>query len=171
MSYDFTRLQLEFKEVCRNAGCPVTVPIRLNGRMTRTLGRVTYDHDLLSDIYTPTLVEFSKQLLETATDKSIRDVLCHEAAHYILTSRTGEHHGHDNQFKAVCAEIGTSNDTTTTKIERTVSANKLYKYVVFCQNCNKMVGGFRRKCATLNHLSSCTCRSCGKNNLKLIQNW
>lgn len=171
MSYDFTRLQLEFKEVCRNAGCPCTVPIKLNGRLTRTLGRVTYNRIPSSDSYIPSLVEFSKQLLETASDKSIKDVIYHEAAHYIVTSRTKEHHGHDSLFKAVCAEIGTSNDTPVTKVERTVSSDKLYKYVVFCENCHKMIGGYQRKCATINHLSSCSCRICRKGNLKLIQNW
>ena len=110
MSYDLNRIKMEFNEVCRKAGTPCDVPIRLNGRLTRTLGRVFHQCDVTSGVWYSTHVEFSKQLLETASDKSIRDVILHECAHFIVTARTGENHGHDAAFKKVCAEIGTTND-------------------------------------------------------------
>lgn len=40
MSYDLNRVKLEVKETCRKAGIECDIPIRLNGRLTRTLGRV-----------------------------------------------------------------------------------------------------------------------------------
>lgn len=173
MAYDLNRVQLEFREVCRKAGAKtgLTVPIRLNGRLTRTLGRVHQEYNATEGRYISTLVEFSKQLLETSTDKSIHDVIMHEAAHLIITDRTGESHGHDKAFKAVCAEIGTDNDGTCTKVERTVEEKALYKYQIFCPTCHKFIGGYSRKCRTIDHIEDCFCKSCGKGGLKVLKNW
>ena len=171
MSYDLNRIKMEFNEVCRKAGTPCDVPIRLNGRLTRTLGRVFHKCDITSGVWYSTHVEFSKQLLETASDKSIRDVILHECAHFIVTARTGESHGHDAAFKKVCAEIGTTNDGTVTRVERTVSEDSLYKYNVYCPTCNKTIGGYSRMCRTLKEIDMCRCKSCGKGGLKVIQNW
>ena len=169
MAYDLARVRTEFNEICRKAGTPCDVPISLNGRLTRTLGRVHHQLDATSGLWYSTSVEFSKQLLETSSDKSISDVIKHEAAHYIVTARTGESHGHDAAFKKVCAEIGTTNDGTTTKVERIVEVHS--KYEVFCPTCNKMLGGFSRMCKTIQYIDTCTCKKCGNGGLKVIQNW
>ena len=169
--YDITRIQKEFNEVCEKAGCPVTVPVKLNGRLTRTLGRVHQRRDNGKTEWHPYLVEFSKQMIETATDNTIRDVLLHEAAHYIAVVRTGEAHGHDAYFKAICAEIGTTNDTTHTKVESTVAQEELYKYTIYCPTCNKIIGGYNRMCKTLKMIDLCTCRECSKGGLIYTQNW
>ena len=167
--YDISRVRREFIQICGKAGVEVTAPINLNGRLTRTLGRVHEQKE--NGVWKPVLVEFSKQLIETSTDKSIYDVIAHEAAHYIVTSRTGESHGHDAFFKAVCAEIGTTNDGTVTRVERTVSEDSLYKYNVYCPTCNKTIGGYSRMCRTLKEIDMCQCKGCGKGGLKVIQNW
>lgn len=173
MAYDLNRVQLEFRDICRKAGAKtgLTVPICFNGRLTRTLGRVRHGYDSAAGCYTSILVEFSKQFLETSTDKSIHDVIMHEAAHLIITDRTGELHGHDCEFKAVCAEIGTDNDEACTKVERTVEEKALYKYQIFCPTCHKFIGGYSRKCKTIDHIEDCFCKSCGKGGLKVLQNW
>ena len=173
MAYDLNKVQLEFRNICRkaNAETGLTIPIHLNGRLTRTLGRVHYKYDVTASRYTPTFVEFSKQLLETATDESIRDVIMHEASHLIVTERTGKIHKHDSLFKAVCAEIGTGNDSAYTKVERIVKEEALYKYQIFCPTCHKFIGGFYKKCKTINHINECFCRSCGNGDLKVIKNW
>lgn len=169
MAYDLNRVQKEFNEICQNAGTPCDVPIRLNGRLIRTLGRVHHELDKTSGIWYSTSVEFSKQLLETSTDNSIREVLLHEAAHYIVTARTGETHGHDAKFKAVCAEIGTHNDGISTVVERTVKVHS--KYEIFCPTCNKTIGEYSRMCKTIKYIELCTCKNCKCGNLKVIQNW
>lgn len=167
MSYDLNRVKLEVKETCRKAGIECDIPIRLNGRLTRTLGRV---HQEKKDgIWAPTSVEFSKQLLETSSDKSIRDVILHEYAHIIVTARTGEEHGHDATFKRVCAEIGTTNDGIATKVERIVEVHS--KYEIFCPTCHKTLGGYSRMCKTIQNIEFCHCKLCGKGGLKVIQNW
>ena len=173
MAYDLNKVQLEFRDICQkaNAKTGLTIPIRLNGRLTRTLGRVHYKYDAAAGYYTSTLVEFSRQLLETATDKSIHDVIMHEASHLIVTERTGEIHRHDSLFKAVCAEIGTDNDSACTKVERVVKKETLYKYQIFCPTCHKFIGGYYRKCKTIDHINKCFCKSCGNGDLKVIKNW
>lgn len=168
--YDLARVQKEFMEVCKKANAPCNIPIKLNGRLTRTLGRVHQQHDG-DEYWYSTLVEFSKQLLETATDESIDAVIKHEAAHYIATYRTHENHGHDALFKAICAEIGTTNDKTKTKVERTIEASAVYKYQVYCPTCETMIGGYSRMGKTLKNLDQCYCKKCKQHGLQLIQNW
>ena len=169
MSYNLAKITKEFNEICNNAGVQVTCPIKISGRMTRTLGQVT--HETVNGITTSTLVQFSKQLLETATDTSIEAVIKHEAAHYIATARTGEPHGHDLYFKTVCAEIGTANDGTKTKVERIVDDSAIYKYFIKCEDCNKIIAARHRMSKNLKNLSVCYCKRCGGNHLTLIQNF
>ena len=76
MSYDLNRIKMEMKEVCRKANVEFNIPVKLNGKLTRTLGRVHQEYH--NGICEPVSVEFSKQLLETASDKSIHDVILHE---------------------------------------------------------------------------------------------
>lgn len=173
MAYNLTRVRKEFNDVCNKAGVTVTVPVTLNGRLTRTLGRVKLQRDAGCDNWYPIGVEFSRQLLETASDKSINDVIRHEAAHLIATVRTGKDCGHNEIFKDVCAEIGTKNDTVATKVERTVSEEQLYKYSVYCDGgCGgAFIGGYSRMSNTLKQLSLCSCAKCGQSKLRYIQNW
>ena len=148
MAYNLTRVQKEFTEVCNKAGVQVTCPIKLNGRLKRTLGQVS--HITVNDITTSTLK--------------------HEAAHYIATARSGKAHGHDFYFRQICAEIGTDNDGTKTKVERTVDNSIIYKYTVICPNCGPIKYAHRMS-KTLKNLSYCSCGKCGDINLKLIQNY
>ena len=48
-------------------------PVRINGRLTKTLGRVLAKLTVF-DNYKPEAIEFSKQFLETSTDESVRQV-------------------------------------------------------------------------------------------------
>ena len=167
MSYDLNRIKLEMNEVCRKANVKFDIPVRLNGKLTRTLGRV--HQECHNGVWEPVSVEFSKQLLETASDKSIRDVILHETAHVIATIRTGESCGHNSYFKKVCAEIGTTNDGIATEVERTVA--KSSKYEIFCPTCHKTIAEYSKMCKTIQHIEQCQCKGCGKGGLKVIQNW
>lgn len=169
MSYSIERVEKEFKAVCEKAGVKVNVPIIGNKRLNKTLGRVisiSRDGVVEND-----RVEFSMKLLFTSADETIAEVIKHEAAHYIVNERTKERHGHDAVFKAVCAEIGTLNNKATTYVKRTVDDSQIYKYQVKCENCDKIIAHYHKKCKTLKNLSSCSCRACGGKSLTLIQNW
>lgn len=167
--YNLERVQNEFFAIAESQGIKNRVPITINSRLTRTLGRVMGEY--CGDRYVVTRVEFSKQFLETSTDESIYSVIQHEAAHFIVSFQTWEHHGHDKVFKECCKKIGCTNDKTKTVVERTVEASQLYKYTIFCDTCGKEVCHYSRMNRTLKVLSQCTCRICGTSNLRMIQNW
>lgn len=170
--YDLSRVKEEFTKVCAICGVPVECDIKLNSRLTRTAGRVISSRNPQTNLYYPSLVEFSKQLLETATDESIFAVIQHEAAHYIATARSGQTHGHDNYFKSICREIGCPHDGVSTAIERTVAESALYKYQIYCPTCGKLLsGGFRRMCNTIRTIDRYSCKICGNSGLEIIQNW
>lgn len=156
------RLENEVDKVLAAQGMKREFPIRINGRLTRTLGRVR------SVAGNPIGMEFSRQLLETGSDQSIFDVILHETAHVIVLLETHENHGHDAVFKAACARIGCKNDGCATEVERVVEVHD--KYEIFCLNCGK-VGGFSRMCKTIKELDNCYCNNCGSHHLHLVQNW
>ena len=159
----------ELNKLSNSVGDTFNIPVSINSRLTRTLGRVMQykqGKKCWSD-----RMEFSKQFLETSTDESIISVIQHEWAHYYVTKITGENHGHDAEFKRACAMIGCENDKTQTKVERIVAEESLSKYVVYCPTCGEVIGGFSRMCATLKNLDQCTCKRCGGGNLYYEQNW
>lgn len=162
-------IKTELNKLSNSVGDTFDIPVSINARLTRTLGRVMQykqGKKCWSD-----RMEFSKQFLETSTDESIISVIQHEWAHYYVTKITGENHGHDVEFKKVCAMIGCTNDKTETKVERTVAEESLSKYVVYCPSCGEPIGGFSRMCPTLKNLDRCTCGKCGSGDLYYVQNW
>ena len=168
--YDLERVQNEVKEtlVKANASLLTNVPIQLNGRLTRCLGRIMY-RGANGKVY-PTRIEFSKLLLEDTHDETIYQVILHECAHYIAWYRTGERHGHDLLFKQICAEIGCTNDGAKCDIEELRSAEQHYKYAIYCPNCG-FIGGYSRWSNTLESLPYCTCKKCGSQELSYVKNW
>ena len=154
------------KEVCGKVNVEFSIPISINGRLTRTLGRVHSTR--VNGSVTPQRMEFSRQFLETSSDESIQQVIKHECAHYLVTATTHESHGHDAVFKQMCAAIGCEADKTSTEVERVVEIRD--KYEVFCPNCGK-IGGFSRMCKTIQNIEHCTCRKCNSASLKVVQNW
>jgi predicted SprT family Zn-dependent metalloprotease len=143
------------------------IPVLINGRLTKTLGRVFFEFQ--SGKYIPTRMEISKKLLETASDEDIIKVIKHEWAHYMVIKNTGEDHGHDSVFKAMCARIDCTNDGPTTHIEG--EEEEVYKYTVICNTCKKTVGGYTRMCPTLRNIQDCWCKTCRKFDLTYVQNW
>ena len=162
--YDLSRLEKEVKETCEKAGIELKVPVKINTRLKTTLGQVCYIGD------EPNRIEFSQQLLDTSTDEAIRQVLLHECAHYICDVRDGISHGHDAYFRAVCAEIGCTNNKTTYKVERLKGCGAIYKYDVFCPECG-FIKGYNRKTYKLNILDRCHCTRCGSKGLWYVKNW
>lgn len=155
------------QEVARNKmNMEIDVPILVNSRLTRTLGRVT--HQRVNYAYKPIKIEFSKQLLETGTDESIYQVALHELAHYIATRRSGENEGHNAYFKSICAEIGCYEDKTQTKVERTVEVAA--KYDIFCSCCGKKIGERSRACAITKDQTGYTSKCCNSK-IHVIQNY
>ena len=146
-------------------GFTIPCPIRENGRLTTTLGRVTFrGSELIS-------IEFSKRHLTSATEESIKETILHELAHAFVVLETGESHGHDKVFKAMCARLGTTNDGCRhNNLQMTKEESELYKYSIFCGCCGKWIGGRQRACSVTQD-SSRYQSNCCKAKLNIIQNW
>ena len=145
----------------------ITVPVTINKRLTRTLGRVKF----MRGINEPISIEFSNLLLTTGTDADIINTIKHEYVHYFLLVTTGEDHGHDYMFKIKCAEIGCQHDKTQNRLEAGAAYDNSFKYEVHCCNCHKRIGTYSRMCKTLREIDNCCCKLCGSNDLQIIQNW
>lgn len=161
--YDLNRVKREFDEACRKAGIINKYPVKINGRLTATLGRVRWLRE--GATITPVDIEFSRLMIETASDETIRGTILHEAAHLIAIERSGVDHGHDSYFKSICAELGTTNDGCYAPMAQTRSIR--YKYSLVCPHCG-VIGGYSRKCRTVEHPEWYSCK-CGNTNLRIIE--
>jgi predicted SprT family Zn-dependent metalloprotease len=156
--YDLERITKEFHEACEKAGHPCTIPIYINSRLSSTLARV--DSNSKQGYVTPMRAYFSKAFIENGTDEDVRQVLLHEAAHYIVIMRTHTFHGHDEYFKAVCHEIGCKNDGATYQTEKIETGENMYKYAIYCPNCGYITSR-ARMCSVLRNIDRYTCPDCG----------
>lgn len=144
-------------DIAAAEGVVISAPIVLNGRLTRTLGRVCYAFD---SPYDKTMhvksIEFSKKYVENATDDEIRLTIIHEMTHAILCIRTGTKQGHNKLFKELCKQLGGDGETY-------AHTNAIQpKYVVTCECCGNTVKSAYRAGNVIKHLdwykSGC-CRS------------
>lgn len=150
------------KEICEKAGYNFTIPVKINKRLTRTLGRVTY-FKRFDGYTTSSLMEFSYQLLTTATEESIREVIAHECAHYLVIEETHENHGHDAIFKAMCARINCTNDGTCyNELKHTAPEEEIYKYFIVCESCKKIIGKYHRAGKVVQHPEQYLCKCGGR---------
>ena len=157
-------------EACAKCDVEFTVPVVINSRLRKTLGRCHFE--MINGLCYPTKIEISKSLLELAEDSLIMDVILHECAHYITTASTFEKHGHDALFKHFCLKIGTNNYTPVTRMtyKNKDGHKSFYKYSVYCKKCGKLVDNRSRACEMTRHpdfyISNC-CRVA----LRVEQNW
>ena len=154
----FASVNLEFNNI----------EIKINGRLTKTLGRCNYKKQDTKLI--PVCLEFSRLLVEKGDNKLIEDVIKHECAHAIATIETGASQKHNNYFKSVCARIGTTNDTPSTTAKYNAEDTEIYKYTVICEKCKKVVGRYHRAGNVIKMPSHYGCNYCG-GSLKVIQNF
>ena len=156
-------------EYCGRCDVEFNSPVSINGRLTSTLGRCFYEK--FYGVWTPTKIEISRKLLETATEECIKAVIAHECAHYVACAVTAEDHGHDETFRFYCRMIGTDNDGSIYRnLTRTCDNDSVYKYTLYCKKCGKFVGGRSRACKVTkqpyNFYSNC-CHA----NIRVQQNW
>ena len=129
------------------------------------------------DIFSSSIVVRNYEIKDNAlflygvTEESIKETVLHELAHVFVTLETGEDHGHDAVFKAMCARIGTSNDKTYhNNLKTIVPVENQHKYAIYCKSCRKFVCGRSRACKltqTPEYYESHCCHS----GLKVVQNW
>jgi len=157
------------EDICEKVGYTFNIPVKINKRLTRTLGRVKWIKS--RGVVNPYLMEISYQLLSTSTQESIMDVILHECAHYLVIVETHEPHGHDFYFKEMCKRIGCTNDGTHIKnLATIVPENEIYKYFVVCKDCGAVVGRYHRAGKIIKNIEDFYCKKCN-GDLEVIQNY
>lgn len=156
--YNENDLTIKCKQICSAFNIDVDVPVKINKRLTATLGRVKYTR--INNAILPAAIEFSYIFLETATDESIEQVILHECAHYLVAKITHVRHGHDIVFKEMCQKLGCTNNTAHYEaLQRKDNSNSAYKYIITCDCCGSKI--FRsRSCKLTNYPNLYICK-CG----------
>lgn len=159
------------------AGLDFNIPVTINGRLQKALGKclysreVDYSQDPPRFSIIPNKIEISKNLFENCTDKSIIDVVDHEMCHYIATTITHRKQGHNAIFKKYCAMIGTKNDGMYDyTVEYKPNAGPHYKFDLYCSCCGQRVGGRHRRCQIVDHPENYLTRCCNAK-VKVVQNF
>lgn len=155
--------------VATEFGYDFDIPVKINGRLTRTLGQVRFVRNMITGEETPTTLEISKQLIETTTDNDIEQVIRHELSHYFSWQEDGHMHGHDSVFKAICAKIGCTHDGVSSTVERLVDEREIYKYTVYCPECGA-IAHYNRMCKTLKNIEDYRCQYCKSDGLYWEEN-
>ena len=128
-------------ELCRQTfakeNMKFDIPVKFNGRLKRTLGRCHYS--VYNGTVIPSLIEISRDLIESGNIEQIRETTIHECAHAIVVLQTGERHGHDAIWKNVCHRLGIAGDRCAKQ-----TASQDYKYICTCKKCGKIVGRYFR---------------------------
>lgn len=173
MEWNVGKITEELKALSERMGDEFDIPVSVNGRLTRSLGRTFHTYDS-KGFAAPLKMDFSKSFLDSATSKNIIEVIKHEWAHYYLVKTTGKSHGHDYLFKVLCAKIGAPGETKI-KVEYINAENhnkpKQYKYELFCTDCGKMVGGYSTSAAKAVKNPEQYTSGCCHAKLRLVQNW
>lgn len=127
------------------------VPISVNGRLSKTLGRCYYNSQ--SGNVKPTRIELSAKILSCPDNEAI-NVIKHECAHAIAMLDDGKAHGHDATFKAVCARLECDYD------EPSADTSVKYRYNLFCPTCKKVIYGSDRRVNAIKYPERYRCGIC-----------
>lgn len=146
----------ECTQIAYNEGVEPLSIIRINKRLTATWARVVYPAS------GPISLEFSPRTLECATDEEMHSIIRHEMAHYIAYKKSGEFHGHDKYFSAICERLG-GEAAATTELAN-YDESKYAKYKVVCPNCG-YTSYYMRKPRCLAYLERYHCGECGSKGL------
>lgn len=79
-------------------GMELVIPIELNGRLTRTLGRFHFNKRGSNRV--PVKLDFAKKLLEFGTIEDIKGVIRHELIHYAMFVAGRPFHDGEEEFEA-----------------------------------------------------------------------
>ena len=83
-----------------NFGMTIQVPVKANGRLSRTLGRYIHSYD-----GTPVSIELSKNLLNAGYEQAFA-TLKHELVHYALHVSNKPYRDNDRYFIQTCNDLG-----------------------------------------------------------------
>lgn len=167
-----TDLRNECVRLSAENGDVFDVPVKLNGRLTTTLGQCVTMWSAKHNCYRPVAIEISTRALAEVSDEDMLDVIRHEWSHYYLgKTRPDENHGHDHVFKELCQKIGCGGDAgMDVKYKDGKSEHRHHKYTLICPVCGE-IGGYDRMCRTLRMVNCVEHTICGTKGLRYEQNW
>ena len=165
-----TEVRVYCKEVADRFGFDISdYPIIENKRLKTTLGQVRFRQD----VFEIQQIEFASFLLAEATDRCVKETILHELAHVFVFLETYERHGHDAEFKAMCARIGLEDARSFGNVEyknQIVVEKPKSKYSIYCTKCGKLVAARHRRCSVVDRPEDFTANCCGAP-VKCIMNW
>lgn len=114
------------QEALLECGIAVPVPVRINGRISRALGRCIFaPKDGIVEVH----IELSQRFVEQVPFEEIRQVLLHETAHLAAILYSGGRPGHDSLFREICEQLGCRGDTSY------IRTTMHMKYEATCPRC------------------------------------
>ena len=155
-------------DVCAAQGFGVDMPIKMNPRLSRTLGRVKYRTSSLG--IRVEVMEFSTKFFKdpAKTEDVLRQIILHETAHYLAFKYDGQVHEHDKIFRYWCTRIGckATGEYITDENNQVIENIKIqYKYDCRCSKCGNHLRYYKRFPNTLDRRVSGCCHA----KLDLIQ--
>ena len=160
---------MEYKEIleiaqkaCEKCGIKLDAPVRMNGRLSRTLGRVRYRQNHLG--VKVDVIEFSTKYFSDPTrNQEVKyQVVLHEIAHYLAYCSDGQSHQHDEIFRKYCAQIGctATGEYATDEADNLIENMQVkYKYDCRCSACGNHIRYYKRKPTAIGEKVSGCCRA------------
>ncbi|KRN89980.1 SprT-like domain-containing protein [Ligilactobacillus ceti] len=149
-------VEAECRRLAAHYGYDLDVPVIVNPRLKTTQGRVKFRYQ--GQRAYPIQIEFSKNLLMTARDEFILEVIRHEMAHYFVLQDTGASHGHDQVWKAWAVKIGCYPRAT---LKQTIlSFSQDAHYQLICEKCRQELGYYQRRGKILKNITKYRSKCC-----------
>ena len=127
-------LQVECKKLAKQIwGLDFTIPVKISGRMTKTLGLFRY----YPATHTPKCITISKHLIQNYSNKTIHSVVLHELTHWALFVQHKPCKDKDLTFIKEAKRIGASLTGTIPQ------AGLLHTFI--CSKCKQCVGEYRER--------------------------
>lgn len=160
---------MEYEEIynialkaCKKCDIELYAPIKMNSRLSRTLGRVKYIENSIGSKVK--VIEFSSKYFNDSSrnEEVKRQVVLHEIAHYLAFMSDGQRHSHDEVFRYWCAKIGctaTGEYATDSKDKLVENIQVQYKYDCRCSACGNHIKYYKRYSNAVERKVSGCCRA------------
>lgn len=151
----------KLKELSENKGDKFNIEVEINGRLTRTLGRVVSHR--INGYVKPVKLEISKRALIICSKRELDSIIGHEWCHYYISKTTGKAHGHDKMFKMLCHEIGIHGGSEIF-VDRLSEVNeRKIKYETKCTHCGGTTGRYCVRAGVVKNPELYSSGCCGAN--------
>lgn len=138
-----------------NYGMTLNVPLKINGRLSKTYGCFKYKTYKKTGKKEPTSVDISKFFFENNTDEVILDVLKHELVHYALFMQGKPMDDGHPYFEAELKRLGVVSQDT---IDKYRIKNKPVNMSIYkCLNPDCGAVHKRRRALPRNRIYKCSC--------------